>query len=287
MPEPKTVVEQPGKSQFFELRIADKQAVKLITEFTFPKDLSKFDWKGDLSSAEDDFSKACSKEGVVFRIRKNEGTEKEPHFVPSEKLCLIKIRGFERGARAEEQDEGITKVEIISANMWIDNERACRMDMTLRYYSDGKVTGDRMTATSNLDKSDPMICEMDKATRYDENGNPDLNGFWSNRKLSYHAREGGKIEHAGRTFLSIITTFGRARGMSSFRMRTTTEHECDVARDFYEKLGSPPPRYLDAGSKQPYGLELSGLERLPQDMPIDVRENKEAWKPENVPSDGT
>ena len=254
-----------------------KEGQKLITDFTYPKDLASFNWKADLSNAEDDFSRAYSSTGAPFKILK--GPPGPDTTEQSERPCLIKIRGFERQPILEEKQKGISKVEIISANMWIDGEMACRTDMTIKYYSDGKVVGDMMTATSNLDKSDPQLCEMDKATRYDANGNPALNGFWSNRKLSYHAREGGTIEWMGRSLLAMHTKFGKARGMTSFQMRTPTEHERKIVEEFYLKRGAAV-NYVGADLQEPFGLEVSKLDRL-EPLKTEIYERSAPWKPEN------
>lgn len=289
MATPMRQVEAPPPSPFASLSVDQKEKLKLITDFTYPPDLAKFDWRADFSKAEDDFSKACSKEGALFRILKEtRDQEGNMRTAPADKICHIKIRGFVRNPDDIEKGEGIAKVELISANMWIDGERACRMDMVIKYHADGTVSGDMMAATSGLDKSDPRIREMDDKTRFLKRKMPDgkeekipaQSGFWSNPELAYHARRGGKIEGMGRTLLSILTTFGVSKGMASFRMRTPTEHECRVVEKFYQEKGAEVT-YVGADLKQPYGIDVGCLDRL-SDLRHEICEHEEPWKPDQA-----
>ena len=194
-----------------------KDVIAPITSFRYPED----------------FQKACSKEGVSFWVMKRVIANGKEDLVQSDRVCLVKVRKLVRDPLPDEAERGVKSVELLTANMWIDGRPGCRMDRKLEYYDEehGKqVLGDMMEALPNLDRSDQQICEMDK-TRTDGEGA--RNGFWSNPKLAFHSHESGTVKWMGRSLLSVLDSYCMEKGMTSFTMRTPTEHEREIVMDFY------------------------------------------------------
>ncbi len=195
--------------QTFPPPLGEMERPKPITEFRFPAD----------------FEAACSKEGAKFMLMRRK--EKGEQFEESDRVCLIKIRRLERPPDETKEELGIDRVEYVSANMWIDGVKGCRMDRVLKYHSDGTVHGTMIYATADMDNGDPQIVDMDK-TRYDEEGQISDNGFWSNPDLSYHDIKGtGTIKGMGRSLLAVLDMYEQERGQAHYEAKLD---------DYFKKL---------------------------------------------------